>query len=288
MKKLLLILLLCPILSVGQIPSPLKNTYVHDYAHVLTAAEVEDLNRIIYNIDTSNKVKFAIILINELPDNYSIEDYARDIGNKWQVGKGIVYVAAINQRKQRLEVSSHLEGSIPDIKAKHITDNIKPYFKTKDYHGGLAGMIIEIDALIKADLALPKQPKAISGSETDSGAKWIIGLGLIFIAGGILFFILYRLRKHKKMLKERLEKEKEKIKAMQESIKYSSSTNKTYTPPKRQDNDYVPPIIYTPPTRSNDDDRRSSNNDSYGNYGSNDSGSSSSDSYSGGGSSNDW
>src|SRR5688572_24738300 len=237
MRKLLLLLLICPIGLIGQIPAKLHNTYVHDYAHVLTADQVENLNRTIKNIDTSNKIKFAIILINELPTNYSIEDYARDIGNKWEVGKGIVYVAAINQRKQRLEVSAHLEGVIPDITAKHITDNIKPFFKSKDYYGGIAGMVNDIGKLIKQDVAPPKIEKQ-KGTLAAPEKTAIAVFTLVIFLAAVLAFIIFRERRRDRKFRKLIEEEKEKITARQESRNQDAIDKypvwkRSYTPPKR-------------------------------------------------------
>jgi uncharacterized protein len=293
MKKLLLLLIFLPVFVFTQIPSPLRNTYVHDYAHVLTADQVQELNRTIFNIDTANKIKFAIILINELPGNYSIEDYARDIGNKWHVGKGIIYVAAINQHKQRLEVSAHLEGIIPDIKAKHITDNIKPYFKNKNYYSGLIGMVNSINVLIKDDV-LPDQ-KVVEKKATFP--LWMALVLFIFGGSGIILFFYYKSKRDRKKFKDQIAAAKEKIDAIAaeetKNKKLSSTTIRPYIRSKKDyDDDYTPPtIIYTPPSSNEDYNSRSSSNDDYNSGSSNNDYNSSdgnSDSYSGGGSSNDW
>lgn len=293
MRILLLTLLLCPILLLSQLPAPLHNTYVHDYARALTAEQVELLNRQIITIDTAYKAKITIVLLNELPGSYSIEDYARDIGNKWHAGKGVVYVAAINQRKQRLEVSAHLEGVITDATALHITDRIKPHFKSKDYYSGLTGMIVEVAVLLKADAVLQSQRK----TKIDTGKKeWsivVLIIGLLTGLIGVAVYFIYRERRRDRKFKEMVRQEKERIdsivKPEKPPIYKTAISAHTHHKGKTITEHYTPPpVIYTPPTSGNNDtSSRRSNDNNYGGYDSGSS-SSSSDSYGGGGSTNDW
>jgi len=92
-------------------------------------------------------VQVAVLLINHLPHNISIEEYARRVGNKWKVGKafnGIVYVAVIAERKQRLEIARNLEGDIPDITAFELIESIKPFLQQQNYYAALSSLIEQI------------------------------------------------------------------------------------------------------------------------------------------------
>lgn len=293
------LLLLLPLSALAQIPDPRSGTYINDIADVLTDNQEGKINQLVYQLEKKYSVQLAIVLINDLPENYQIEDYAREIGRKWHVGNarnGLVYVAVINQRKQRLEVAANLEGLMPDIKALHLTNNIKPYFRNKDYAGGLLNMVKEIDDLINpeaqeqrklAEAELQKKAdKAFSAFIT--ALLWLTGIGAV-----VLFIIWVRRRRNKK------EEPQEPVysPSLMRS-RYSGSSN------------YVAPIIvnnesnYSSGYSSRDDgyssrssgysssssDSSSSSSSDYGNWGSGSSDSSSSydSGYSGGGSSNDW
>lgn len=158
MKKLLLILTLFISAIAGaqldQIiskrPSPAR--LVNDFAGVLTpqqAAALED-KLVQYDKRTSNQV--AVVLVNEL-EGKSVEDVALDIGRNWGVGNkefnnGVVILAAIKDRKIRIEVGYGLEGAVPDLTAGSIIDNrIKPNFKNANYYRGLDEAV---DDIIKA------------------------------------------------------------------------------------------------------------------------------------------
>src|SRR5438105_648042 len=319
MKKLLIILaLLVPYFSFCQIPEPLPNTYVNDLAGVLKPDELKSLNETILAVEKISSVQIAIVLINDLPDRYEIEDYAREIGRKWHVGNaknGLVYVAAINAHKQRLEVASELEGDIPDIVAKQITDNLKPNFKNKDYYGGLQvllnGINERIDPVIKEQNRLAELEQAKKNQKLFDGfisvLVWIGGIGVA--AAVVWYFIFYPIQRRKRKAREEAEekeRELQRLKEKERRASYASTMNSFKSshsappPPKpiarEEKTTYIPPII---PLSTDSDNYRSSsssssnssdNSSSYGNWAScsSDSSSSSDSGYSGGGSSNDW
>ena len=301
MKKLLLFLLLIPTLLLGQVPDPIPNTYVNDLSKVLSTEQLHNLNEKILNIEKKSSVQIAIILINELPANIEIDQYTLEVGRKWHVGNAknvLVYVAAINQHKQRLEVANNLQGDIPDIEALHITDNIKPFFRNKDYYGGinelLDGINKRVDPIIKEQLKLA----AIEQEKKDENTKqgfftffmWLLSFGLLFVLVRFVF-----LRNYFKAKREEKEAEEERQNNLSIPLVAGLAAG-SYLSRRRdpEPDSYIPPLS-TPSNDigSNSDDSSSNSDDSssYGNWGSgsSDSGSSSSDSgFSGGGSSNDW
>src|SRR5215217_2598450 len=129
MLRTILILLFLPLFSLGQIPKPKPNNYINDYTNSLSTTEIYNLNERLSEIEQKSTIQVAIILIDKIPEKMSIEEFARELGNNWKVGiafNGIVYVAALNERKQRLEIAKNLEGTIPDITALQIIESLKP------------------------------------------------------------------------------------------------------------------------------------------------------------------
>lgn len=196
MKQLLFLLFLLPLLAVGQIPSPMPNTYVNDFANVLEQVQILKLNEKISSIEKKSSVQISVVIVNDLPPNMEIEKYSLGIGRSWHVGNannGLVYVIAINKRQHRLEVSSKLEGDIPDISALNI--NIKPYYKNKDYYGGINYFLDDIgkqlDPILREQLKLAE----IERKKKDDKIKdnfntflfWTLGIGLVLILVGLYF-----------------------------------------------------------------------------------------------------
>lgn len=315
MKKVIFLLLLIPTLSFGQIPDPKPNTYVNDLSGKLSSEQLHTLNESILAIEKKSSVQIAVVLMDKLPDNMSVEDYSLEIGRKWHVGNaanGLVYVAAISDRKQRLDVARNLEHQITDVAALEITNSIKPFFRNQDYYGGLNQLIKGIDEKLNPIVAEQKQLGAaeLQKKEDENASWWWLIIGAITLSSMAL--IAYRINIKKQKL---LEKEYEDLKkANTPSNNYGLSSiatgvgvgaitgaytaallrkreekRNTYTPPITDTDDTYTRSSYTPPSTSYSSP--SSNDSSYGNWGSgsSDSGSSSSDSgYSGGGSSNDW
>jgi uncharacterized protein len=144
--RVLIVSLLFPVLTLGQIPDPKPDTYVNDHARSLTEEEIHQLNIQLYQLEKETSIQLAILLVQNLPADMSIEDYAREVGNRWKVGKahdGMVYVAALNEHKQRLEIARNLEGRIPDMTAAEIIDNLRPYLRQEDYYGALVSLIAQ-------------------------------------------------------------------------------------------------------------------------------------------------
>lgn len=291
MKKLLLFLLVVPATLFAQIPKPQLNTYINDLAGVLSTAQTAELNKQIYDIEKKYSVQIAVVLVNQLPDNIVIEDYAREIGRTWHVGNaknGLVYVASIKEHKQRLEVAQNLEGTITDAAANEILANIKPFFRNQDYAGGIKNMLSELDKRMnpakdeQAALGAAEKVKKDEQGGDLTWLWWLLGIG----GGAGILWLIFRKREDEAVVPD-------------------------YTPPMGRSNGYgsrptyISPIIVNDSfnsspshdygssyssSSSSDSSSSSSSSTDYGSWGSgsSDSSSSSDSGFSGGGSSSDW
>jgi uncharacterized protein len=115
-------------------PKPNPPTRVNDFAHVMTADQIDALERklVAYNDSTTSDI--VVVTVDNI-GNSSIEDFALKILRTWGVGdkknnNGIVILADIKDRQVNIAVGYGLEGAIPDVTAKAIIDNeIVPNFK---------------------------------------------------------------------------------------------------------------------------------------------------------------
>lgn len=294
MKLILIFLLLLPVTIFAQVPDPQPGTYINDRASILTQSDITKLNERIYALEQKYSIQLAVVLVSELPVNYAIEDYAREIGRKWHVGNarnGLVYVAAINQRKQRLEVAANLEGSIPDIEALHLTDHIKPFFRNKDYSGGLLNLVNEIDQLLNPVVSEQRALAQAELKKKEEKAGSVAGFLLLGLASaiGIGWFIYFLVSRRKR-------KQEPEPQPLYASGNSGAAKSSNYIAPIYIDNSTTNTDSSYSSRRSYDSDSSSSSSSSsdssssYGNWGSgsSDSSSSSDSGYSGGGSSNDW
>lgn len=177
--------------SAQNIPSrPNPPRLVNDLAGVLTPDEEQRLEAqlVAYDDSTSNQV--AIVLLNTL-DDYPIEEYALKLFRDWGIGNkntnnGVLILAAIQDRKIRIEVGYGLEGAIPDITANHIIQgDIAPNFRSGDYYQGLSKAA---NSIIKAAAGEYKAPanyrkKKGGGSSVPFGILAFIIIMIVIFGG---------------------------------------------------------------------------------------------------------
>jgi len=193
MKKLITLLLFVFFaqLSFAQniLPRPNPPKLVNDLAGVLSPEQREILEQKLVALDDSSSNQIAVVLIPTL-DGYPIEEYANKLFREWGIGhkgtnNGVLIIAAINDRKVRIEVGYGLEGAIPDITASDIYNNeIVPAFKEQNYYRGLDNAI---DALGKAAVGEYKIKKEKKGKSKGSPLFTFLGILifiLIVVAGG--------------------------------------------------------------------------------------------------------
>jgi uncharacterized protein len=193
-----------------QIPEPGLNTYVNDFAHVLTPDQISALNAQIAGIEKNTGTQLAIVLVSEIPAAYEIEDYALLIGRKWHVGNnknGIVYVAAINQHKQRLQIATGLYQTLTKDRREAILDQVKPYFKKEDYTGGLSLLITQVGDALDADFGPAPNPTATSTSTANNGQPvsgdddtyFYVGVGFVIVIALVIAYFVRRRARMRRM-----------------------------------------------------------------------------------------
>jgi uncharacterized protein len=199
MKKLALVIsLLFSICAFAQIDKvvpkrPTAPRLVNDFANLLTQDQIDALERklVAYDDSTSNQIAIVILpTITANGDEYPIEDVALRILRDWGVGSkknnnGIVLLAAMEERKLRIEVGYGLEGAIPDITAKTIIENdLRPNFRNQDYYRGLDAAI---NSIIQAAAGEYKAPEGYRDRGKEGAGR---GLGKIIVGIIILIVIL--------------------------------------------------------------------------------------------------
>jgi uncharacterized protein len=115
---------------------------VNDYAQVLSNDEKQKLEKKLVEFNKNTSTQIAIVLIKTL-DGRKIEDASLELFNAWGIGQadknnGLLILAAIDDRKLRIEVGNGLITAIPnEAAARIIANDIVPSFKEKKYSDGL-------------------------------------------------------------------------------------------------------------------------------------------------------
>jgi uncharacterized protein len=178
------------------------SNYVNDFAHVLDANTVAQLNDICQQIDTKAHAQIAVVTINSL-DGADIESYAVALLKQWGVGAkatdhGVLILLAIKDRRDRIEVGYGLEPILPDGKVGGFQREIVPLLQQNNYSGAISQETLRVadviaqDAGVRLTGASPQAPvETQERPESGPSAAKII----IFIVIGIIVLVTPPLRR---------------------------------------------------------------------------------------------
>ncbi len=173
-------------------------SYIKDTASVLNNTELSSLNSKLKQISKNTKNEIGVLIIPSL-EGEDIVSVSQQVFDKWKIGKagldnGVLLLIATNDRKMRIATGSGVGGDLPDIKAKHIQDEvIGPKLKNKDYFGAISSGIDAISSTLenhsKEVVAKPKMTSSNNSgcSTTAVGADdGIVSVLIILCALGLL------------------------------------------------------------------------------------------------------
>jgi uncharacterized protein len=148
--------ILCAFLCVAEPIQSLKPTaYVNDFAGALSAETKAKLESLCTEIDQKANAQIAVVTVKSL-DGDDIDDYAVKLFKAWGIGgkksdRGVLIVAAVQDRKYRTEVGYGLEPILPDGKVGGFGREAVPMFKDANYSGALSLMTQRVAETIAAD-----------------------------------------------------------------------------------------------------------------------------------------
>ena len=135
---------------------------VNDPAGVLNSEVVKRLEAraVAYRNQTGNEI--GILIVPTLGDK-SIEDYSYDIFNAWGIGRkgndnGVLFLAAIKEKKARIEVGYGLEAKLTDLECGRLVGRNSPmarYFRAGDFAAGVEAVMDGIVQAIGGDYNPP-------------------------------------------------------------------------------------------------------------------------------------
>jgi len=123
---------------------------VNDNARVLSLETRNELEALSIALYRETGFALVILTVPSLPENTGIEEYAVKVYEKWGVGvrgkdAGALIVAAIKDRRMRIEAGYGAEGYLPDAICKRIIEqNMAPAFKKGNFSAGFASAAAEI------------------------------------------------------------------------------------------------------------------------------------------------
>ncbi len=182
--------------EVGQ-PKPMPNTFVHDFAGVISADKKAEIQAKAQRLKNQFKTEIAVVTIDSLQGEDSF-NYSMRMARSWGIGskdneiRGLLVLLAIKERKIAFRTSRHIEGELPDGVTGDISRSMAGYFKKGDYGGGLSsGMDAIISRLTQkpTPVSAPMTPPPETGS---SSIPWLFSLlGIVLIGAAIASLLRY-------------------------------------------------------------------------------------------------
>ena len=172
---------------------PVPPRLVNDFTGLLSAGEVNSLERKLVSFNDSTSTQIAIVIVKDL-NGYAKADYAQRLGEKWGIGQkglnnGLLILIKPTSQGSKGEVAIAtgygLEGAVPDLICAQIVDNdILPAFRRSDYYGGLDKATTTIMALARGEYTAEEY-----GKKNKKSAAKAAPFGIIIIIFIIIMFL---------------------------------------------------------------------------------------------------
>ncbi len=170
------------------IPVPEIKSRVTDQTGTLTSSEIKTLETRLAEFEKSKGSQIVVLMVSTTGDE-TIEQYGIRVADQWKIGRtaiddGVILIAAMQDRKLRIEVGYGLEGAVPDALAKRIISQvITPEFRSGHYYDGINDGVESLIKLVNGE-ELPVASSQSNGASKRSTPKF----GLVFIVLGFVIF----------------------------------------------------------------------------------------------------
>ncbi len=140
--------------SQAQFKTPPLSGPVIDEVGLLTPQHQAEIEQMLFSFNQKGMAQVQVFITKSLQD-LPIEQASIEITDQWKLGSkdkdnGLLFLIAPTERKMRIEVGQGLEGLMPDVYAKRITEDIvSPFFKqgqmSEGVYRGIRGIFSVLD-----------------------------------------------------------------------------------------------------------------------------------------------
>ena len=163
---------------------------VNDYAGMLSPQTKNTLEQQLKAVEQADSTQIVILTVPSLQGEV-LEQFSIKVAEAWKIGQkgkdnGVILLVSKTDRKIRIEVGRGLEGTLTDLQAGRIIDNIiTPRFKAGDFDSGFTGGIAAIIASSKGEYKVPPIPGSF---ETIPGTPTFMIVLIVVVYIAIFFF----------------------------------------------------------------------------------------------------
>jgi len=178
------------------------SNYVNDFAHVLDANTIAQLDDICQQIDTKAHSQISLVTIKSL-DGADVVSYSVELYQKWGIGakgkdQGVLILLAIQDHKYWTTVGYGLEPILPDGKVGGFGREAVPLLKQNDYNGAASLMVLRVADVIAQDAGIQltgARPQAPVATEEEPQGGPSLAKIIVFIVIGIIVLATPPLRR---------------------------------------------------------------------------------------------
>jgi len=193
---------LCLVLFVSSIlaaqPDELLNRlqpsgYVNDFAGVFDPTQKATLESFLTEVDQKTRAQVAVVVLPSL-EGGEITDFSNRLFERWKVGhrednRGLLFLAALEERKIWVEVGYGLEPLLPDARVGRILDEqVIPSFRTGAIAEGLTRGAMFAAQLIASDAGVQLSTMATGPPGGNSPPPEQMSCGQLIIS--LIFFAI--------------------------------------------------------------------------------------------------
>jgi len=181
-----LLFLFATVLLAGSSIPDRPQSWVTDYADVLTAAQESQLNGMLSGLEKRSSNQIFVAVFAEIPDGEYLEDFTTKVFEKWRPGladknNGILMAIFIKDRKIRMEIGYGLEDVITDAQANTLIQEIlRPNFKQGNYFAGIKSTLDVLIPAAEGKYQIPVRQK--SKKKKSSGTLYVIFILFIILS----------------------------------------------------------------------------------------------------------
>lgn len=174
----------------SEIPNPVGDIFVQDFAKVLKPEEAKELIELGKSVEKNTGAQVAVLTVESLEDD-EIKNFSNEAFRKFKLGQkdkddGVLLVVAMKEKKIRIEVGYGLEGILTDVKTGSLLDS----FAIPALQEGKPNQAIKTTykALVKE---IDKNADVKTGEKKESLPAWQIAIIVIVIIAVVILDMLF-------------------------------------------------------------------------------------------------
>ncbi len=171
------------------VPLPPPKARVTDLSGTLSETQRARIESRLEAFEAAHGTQIAVLLLPTVQPE-DIVSYTQRLGDAWQLGRrevgdGVLFVIAVNDRAVRIATSKALEGALPDLAARRIIDQtVVPAFQRGDFAGGILAGVEQIISRVSGETPAPAPASQRPGSGPGT-SDWLVFLvfGVPIVSG---------------------------------------------------------------------------------------------------------